>query len=110
MIKVGQRVFLKPIGNAARRGGKEIKEETVSEVGRKYFKLSSKYYGRFHLESRIQDSAFTPDWVVYTSREELAQEIEKSELLANIKAFFNLPKKNLTLYELRKINDIINQK
>lgn len=36
-IKVGIKVYLKPVNNAARYGNKEIIEMEILKVGRKYF-------------------------------------------------------------------------
>lgn len=49
-MKVGQKIYLKPIGNRARYS-QEIKEVRVSKVGRKYFELEESHYGRFFIET-----------------------------------------------------------
>lgn len=54
-MKIGQTVYLKPTGNAARRSS-EIKEAVISKVGSKYFEVEP--YGRFNRSDQTGDSFF----------------------------------------------------
>src|SRR5687768_12823963 len=87
-MKVGQTVYLRPQNNAARRSS-EIKEAVITKVGRKYFEVEPKWYGRFKVDTMYQDAGhYTPDYQAYLSMEEIEEEKELSKLYDEVSKFF----------------------
>jgi hypothetical protein len=113
-MNVGDKVFLKAVGNNA-RGRKEvlIEEYQIVKIGRKYFEVSkenSSWTIKFHIDGKRQVTDYTPDWSLYFSKQEILDEQEVSKLTGSIKKVFDTyGKVNLTLDQLRRINEIINE-
>lgn len=108
---VGQKVFLKPVGNNARYDNKEIKEYIVKKVGRKYFEVwdgSWEYSAiRFHLEDLSQATIYSADWKLYFSMQDILNADERSNLIAHLrKTFDQWSRLSLTLDQLRRIDAI----
>jgi hypothetical protein len=115
-IEVGQRVFLKPINNAARYGNKEIREEVILKAGRKYFSVGKEgetrehWMIKFNIEDLRQVTNYSPDWQLYFSKQEIIDENETLEITREIRRKFEgYGHINLTLDQLRRIQTIINE-
>jgi len=108
-MKVGQKIYLKPIGNNARYGNQEVRECTISKIGRKYFELEEKGYGRFFIESMAQDCGqYISGYQAYLSIQDIEDEEEAKKLYSEIKKAFSGFSTSLSLSELKEISRIIN--
>jgi len=107
-LKVGQKVYLKPIGNRARYS-KDIVESSISKIGRKYFKVEDDHYGRFFIDTMKQDNGqYISEYACYTSREKIESEKEIQILYDKIKKMFYTLKPDIPLEKLKRIDKIIN--
>lgn len=114
-MNIGDPVYLKPVGNRARRMNKReqleaVKQSTIAHIGRKYITLSDAWYGKFEIESRLQHTQYTSDWMFYLSMDELNRELEMLAMWDEIKTYFyNAPydRSPLTLEQAKQIHDII---
>mgnify|MGYP000982343436 CR=1 FL=1 len=107
-LQVGQIVFVKRIGNAARYESR-ITEEVVESIGRKWFTLKDFRRERFSLDDGLNDGkGYISNYAVYVSMQEIEDEKEHSKL-CNIlnREFSSYGDSNLSLKTLRKIIDII---
>lgn len=112
--QVGQKVFLRPVNNAARGGNKVIKKYEVKSVGRKYFEVWDGLWVhsgiKFHLDSLREVTEYTSDYALYFSVQEILDEDESNDLVCNIRGVFgSYGKIGLTLAQLRNINTIIKE-
>jgi len=110
-MQVGDNVYLKPSNNAARRTT-EIREWKIKSVGRKYFEAwdgeRDHSAMKFYIDGFKQVTNYTPDWIVYFSKQEILDENEFYKLFNDIRTVFNgYSKPKLTLEQLRKIKNII---
>lgn len=108
-LKVGQKVYVKPIGNAARCDSK-IKEEVISEVKRKYFKLEGWYRTRFFIDGLYEDCGqYISNHQCYLSMQEIEDEKEHTKLMREMNETFDYlrGRRNITLEQLRKIKKIL---
>jgi hypothetical protein len=109
-LSVGQKVYLKPINNAARGGNKEILEAEIVKVGRKYFELNRGLIKKYSMENLEQVTEYTPDYKLYFSKQDILDEYETNSLYSEIESKFGAwAKKDLTLDQLRRIKAIINE-
>ncbi|WP_243208153.1 MULTISPECIES: PolC-type DNA polymerase III N-terminal domain-containing protein [unclassified Paenibacillus] len=112
-MNIGDKVYLKAVGNMA-RGRKEplIKESEITRIGRKYFEvqLGTKPI-KFNIESyRQENGGYSADWKLYFSIQEILDEQEFEKLEKGIKSKFDtFGKLDLTLDQLRRINEIISE-
>lgn len=80
-------------------------EAEVTKVGRKYF-----YIGRdkYYLDTMEVVSEYAPDYEVYFTEQDILDKREKERLYSKIGSTFgSFAKKDLTLEQLRKIQEII---
>lgn len=111
----GQTVYLKPCGNNARYGRLEPKQYIVKTVGRKYLTVwdgNNEYANvKFNLTDDLrQATEYCADWELYLSLQEIEDEREHNDLTGKIRLIFsNYGKVNLTLEQLRLINDIVSK-
>lgn len=106
-VEVGQKIYIKPINNASRYG-KEIIEETVTKVGRKYFQVSKSWLGRFFIDTMNQDNGdYMSNYLAYGTLEEIEQEKEESTLYGLIEGSFRSRRK-YPIETLRKIWELLN--
>lgn len=120
--KVGQTVYIKLTGNA-RRGKSDdalIEEWEIIYIGRKLIKAKRKgmsdafaetfekrNYGCYS-ELFVQRTDRCVDYIMYADRKEIAEEIEKKELISFISNYFHgYGDKNISIDSLRKIRDLI---
>ena len=99
----GQTVWVYLIGNAAR--GRKTTEELIQEwevlkVGRKYITAKSKSGGweqRFDIENNFRHvyTYGTSDYELYLTKEEIYEEIERSNRIEHIKQFCRWERRNL---------------
>ena len=103
-LEVGQKVFIKPMGNAARYS-KEIKEGVVTKVARKYFWLDGFYKERFFIDSMVNDGhGYSSDYAVYLSAQEIEDEREAESLRKEIVKLFEWSSSaRLTIDQMRRI-------
>ena len=107
-MEVGQKIYLKPIGNQARYS-KEIKETIISKIGRKYFEVEDSGYGRFFIDTMNQDCGqYVSGYTCYLSLQEIEHEKEAKILSEKIKKVFSGFSPDLPLDKLKKIERIIN--
>lgn len=116
---VGQKVYLQPCNNQSRRS-KEIRECEVKKVGRKYFFVGNvgeehnKEYLwiKFYIEDSRQVTDYSPNWLLYFSRQEILDRQEYISILSELSDIFRYGsyynrKDNITLEQLRKIKDVL---
>ncbi len=109
-IKVGRKVYLKPVNNAERWGNKEILEAEIVKVGRKYFELDIARAKKYYIETLKQATDYAPDYELYFSRQEILDEREYEQLFSRIESKFSMwAKKDLTLDQLKRIMEIISE-
>jgi tRNA U34 5-carboxymethylaminomethyl modifying enzyme MnmG/GidA len=118
-LTVGQRVYLLRVGNNARyyKGEpieKLIEEVEIAKVGRKYIeiKFDERFSTvKFNKEDLRQVTEYSADWKLYLSKQDIFNEKESEDLSWKIRQFFDYgASSKLTLEQLRKINDIIEDK
>jgi hypothetical protein len=114
-LTLGQKVYLKPVNNAARRNS-EIREQTIVKIGRKYFfvgregETNERFMTKFSIEDLREVTEYSADWEVYFSRKEILDEEEFAELSRDIRLkFSSYGRLGLTLGQLRRIKEIINE-
>lgn len=114
-LEVGQKVFLKAVGNNARYDKEvRIEEYEVKKVGRKLLDVwknqDDRYSIKFDMENENREvSKYSPNWKLYFSKQDIADEEESSKLTNEIKKIFDrYGKVELSLEQLRKIKEIIN--
>ncbi|WP_299831419.1 hypothetical protein [uncultured Metabacillus sp.] len=115
-IIVGQKVYLKPVNNAARYGNKEIREQEIVKVGRKYFFVGSKGEARerwmikFSIEDLRQVTEYANDWELYFSEQEILDEEETEEIWNDLRLIFgSYGRPTLSLDKLRRIKEIVSE-
>lgn len=119
-LKVGQKVYVKPVGNSARYIKDNIldniKESEVEKIGKKYFYLkefSREKFGFEYADSNICSSIsdYSANFEVYLSKQDIMDDIERNKIIYELKQFFYYygQSKYLTLEQLRKIKEITNK-
>ena len=105
-MEIGQTVYLRPIGNAA-RGSSKIEEVVITKVGRKYFETEG--HGRFEIETMRQDGrGYVSNYQAYLSLEDIEQEKEQNRLVDEIcKVFRGYGRPEVTFEQARAIADIL---
>lgn len=107
-MEVGQKIYLKPIGNRARYN-EGIKEVRIGKVGRKYFELEGSHYGRFFIDTMTQDGGqYMSEYTCYLSLQDIEDEKEALRLFTEIKKVFSGFNTDLPLSKLKEIDRIIN--
>lgn len=107
MLKVNQKIFLKPVMNAARRGEK-VREVTITKVGRKYFYVDNCDKMRFFVNNLQQDGrGYSPNWIGYLTLQEIENDVEFDRLCALLrKKFTAFGKIDISLENIRKIAEL----
>ncbi|MEC4565390.1 hypothetical protein L8C07_05485 [Paenibacillus sp. CMAA1739] len=109
-MNIGDKVYLKAVGNMAVKYKDQllIKETKITKVGRKYFEVDGV---KFKMENKEQETGgYTADWKLYFSKQEILDEQEFQKLESDIRSKFNaFGKLDLTLDQLKRINEIINE-
>lgn len=103
---VGQKVWVIPTSNEARRNPNPFEAEVI-KVGSKLFELNSpnrKFWHKFELETMQEKSEYTSDFAVYASKQEWIDENEIILLQGMIK---NDILHITSLEQLRAINNLI---
>ncbi|MGG3890312.1 hypothetical protein [Metabacillus fastidiosus] len=115
-IIVGEKVYLKPVNNAARGGNKEIREEYIIKIGRKYFfvgkegETNERLMVKFNIDDLRQVTDYSPNWIIYFSKQEILDTEESIKLTREIKEKFNTwGNVGLSLDQLKRIKDIISE-
>lgn len=115
-IKVGQELYIMPVGNLVRSYGNNIRKGVVTKVGRKYLyvKIEGVYFGgeegsRFDKETLRGESEYNSPWLAFRSMQEIEDQEEASRLREEFQKFFNWGGKShkLTLKQLKAIEKII---
>jgi hypothetical protein len=115
---LGERLFVLNVGSAARNTPQTLRPVIVSKVGRKYFTVENevgegrggwKYPLQFNISDWIQVTEYSPDYVLYETEQELADERESRELSVIIRSAFECTWKPspFPLETLRKIHALI---
>lgn len=106
-MKVGQIIYLEPINNNARYS-KEVEKCKISKIGRKYFELEKKQYGRFFIDSMTQDCGdYVSGYNAYFSLQEIEDKKEAQKIFSEIKKELNGFNTNIPLIKLKEILQII---
>lgn len=120
-FKVGQTVYVELTGNASRGKTAEqcIEEWEIVSVGRKYVKANEigKTWKDATFEQResdgrfVQKTNYSPDYILYLTRQEIEDKHEKTRLYQEISEVFRGygESKKLTLEQLRKIKGILEE-
>lgn len=118
---VGQIVYVKLIGNAARHEDKNnlYQEWIITKVGRRYIYAKSKskqesWEVKFKQEPGklydhfFEESSYAPRYILYSSMEEVKDEEERFRLLNKFREYFYYrDRTDLTLGQLRTIDRVI---
>ncbi len=109
-LKVGNTVYLKPIGNNAQCGFtiKGVKEAVINKIGRKYFYASVDGRGvsKFSLDSMLEYSIYSPDWKAYHSLQGILDGEAKKQMCRVIYGLINYESSVLTLNQIKRIHAI----
>ena len=106
-MKVGDAIYLRPQGNAARYS-KEIKKAIIKKIGRKYFEVD-RPQGRFFISDLMHDGGgYFSSWKGYLSPKDAEDSAEEEEIIKELTLFFN-KKITLSLKKLREISAILRQ-
>lgn len=111
-LQIGQKVWVQPTGNMARKGSDtSLREATVNTIEKKYFMLKEYPRIKFDLSNGKHVSDIFPNYKVWLSQEEYEQYLEKSKLGQELKRWFSdkygeLP---LSLDQIKRILDILNE-
>jgi len=109
-MKVGENIFIKTTGNAARYGGSKIIDTTICKVGIKYFEVRALPGVRFYISNLTQDTNYSTSYRVYNSREAIEEEDELIELRDKLrKTFDHWNRTPLTLDQYRRIDKIVSE-
>jgi len=109
-MKVGENIFIKTTGNAARYGGSKIIDATVSKVGRKYFEVRELPRVRFFLDTLREDTNYSTRYLVYHSKEAIREEAEIKQLREKMhKVFSGWNTNGLKIEHYRKIDEIVRE-
>lgn len=110
-LEVGQKIFIQSLDN--RRGADtELKECTVTKVGKKYFEVDSFYMGRFFLDTLFQDGkGYSAGYRAYLTRQDYEDEQEATKLVDELrKVFGGYGRPKFSLYQLQRIKAIVDEK
>lgn len=122
-LQIGQRVFVKKIGNAARYLDQKkapieeyVEEATVSKIGRKWFKVvcgqsPGLELEQFSIETGWHDGGqYSGHYIVYESMQEIYDEIEDEKVLAWVRSQIgNIGYNSISRSKLRAIKAIIEE-
>lgn len=116
-IKVGQELYIIPVGNLVRPYGKNVRKGVVTKVGRKYLyvEIEGVYCGedgaRFNKKTLRSESEYNSPWLAFRSMQEIEDREEVSQLHDEFRQFFGWGGKSreLTLEQLRRIKAIIDE-
>lgn len=110
-LRIGQTVYIEPVGNAA-RNGKDIIETKISKIGKKY--IETEKFGemyKFNISDGKQKDTgygYGYDYILYLSRSEVENKQKKGSLLSYFN-HCNWYRLNLTLDQLRRIKVIVDE-
>lgn len=111
-LYVGQTVYIRPAGNAA-RSNKNIIETKISKIGKKY--IETEHFGdrnKFNIsDGKEKDTGYGHgyDYILYLTRQEIEDEKEEGALLSHFNCC-NWYRFNLTLDQLRRVKAIIEER
>lgn len=110
-MEIGQTIYMKPIGNAA-RFNRDIKECTISKIGRKFFEVNEIPRSRFHIDNLLHDGGdYNPDYKGYLSLKDIEDEDEAGRLYREIKTiWFDGYTNSIPLHKLIEIKEILDKK
>ncbi|MFG6393821.1 MAG: hypothetical protein K1W24_06500 [Lachnospiraceae bacterium] len=122
-FKAGQTVYIELTGNASRGKTPEqcIEEWEITSVGRKYIKAGRRFNGTIWRETKfeyrenygkfVQKTDCCIDYILYTTRQEIEERIERDKLFNEIRRRFERNLKNdISLEQLREIHGILSEK
>lgn len=122
-IKIGSHVFIRLVGNAARSvdPDKLIQEWEITKVGRKYiyakplgrdnawnevcFEFVEKYWN-YNPGCWVEKSDYSPNYILYLSKQEVFNEVKKQELCQKLSKFATTSVSALNIDELQQVCDI----
>lgn len=110
-LRIGQTVYIEPVGNAA-RNGKDIIETKISKIGTKY--IETERFGdiiKFNIsDGKEKDTGYGYgyDYILHLTKQEIEDENERQELLGDL--HYDWYRFNLTLDQLRRIKAIIDER
>lgn len=101
MLKAGSKCWVSTIG-------KNLFESTVVSAGSKYITTTPQFGGReikFHTDSHMQVTEYSPRYKLYETKEEYEQEINRNSLIIMLEDKFRNP--NIRSYSTDKIIRIL---
>lgn len=110
VLKLGQKIYLEPLGNAARSSNNKLKETTIKKVGRQYYYAS--FYGWDDIKINktdltVQDKRSNSGYQGYMTKTEYGLKQEQDLLDRQIRRYFDNWTNKLPLDDLRRIKKII---
>ena len=106
MLKVGQKVFVKPFKGDL----EDVKEYEIEKVGTKYFYLQGFMFVKFSIDEMEDASKNSSEFKVYLTRQEIEDELELDVLTRKLRGLFGYyPKFKFTLDQLRRIDTIVSE-
>lgn len=110
VLKLGQKIYLEPLGNAARSSNGKIKETTIKKVGRQYYYAS--FYGWDDIKINksdltCQNKSSNSGYQGYMTKIEYGLKLEQAQLDRQVKRFFDIWTNKLPLDALRQIKKVI---
>ena len=107
-LVVGQTVWLQEISHRV-SNDKNLIEAKVTSVGRKYFQVDPKWYGRFYVDSLLHDAGnYSPRYKVYLSKKQYEESIEIQKLSTEIRnKIGQYGTINLPIEKLRAISELL---
>lgn len=117
-LQIGQKVYVKKIGNAARYLNQKkapieeyVEEATVSKVGRKWFKVEGDLWQheQFDIETGWHDCGqYSSRYIAYESMQEIYDEVEIEKVLIWVRTEIGTyGHSSISLTKLRAIKAII---
>ncbi|MCM0006133.1 MULTISPECIES: hypothetical protein [Bacillus cereus group] len=115
---VGQKVYLEPCNNQARRSS-DIKELEIKKVGRKYLYVGDigeqeEYlWLKFNRDNLRQVSSYSPNWHLHFSKQGILDKQEYTSIISELSELFRYAnfyshRTQVSLEQLRKIKDVLN--
>lgn len=112
--EIGQTLYSRNTGSAARHSPSILTPVTVIKVGRKYFTCAPAgqeshewRHSRFHLDTWRQETEYSPTECLYRSPQEWEDEKEASAINEKLRRHFQHGNSKLSLSALRQIASIL---
>jgi hypothetical protein len=109
-MEIGQDIFIKTQGNAARYSGSKIIESTITKVGRKYFEVEALPRVKFEIETMSEKTEFCIDYVAYNNKQEIVEHLESVRIMTKLRKDINDQSTySLNYNKLKRIESILEE-